>query len=31
MGESPADAPIDLRLLPRSAAIDGDGRLSVGG
>jgi diaminopimelate decarboxylase len=31
MGASPADAPIDLRLLPRSAAIDGDGRLSVGG
>ena len=25
------DAPIDLRLLPRTAAIDGDGRLSIGG
>jgi len=24
-------APIDLRLLPRTAAVDGDGRLSVGG
>jgi diaminopimelate decarboxylase len=26
-----ADAPIDLRLLPRSASIDGDGRLSIAG
>jgi diaminopimelate decarboxylase len=24
-------APIDLRLLPRSAAVDGDGRVSIGG
>ena len=28
---SAADAPIDLRLLPRSASIDGDGRLVVAG
>jgi diaminopimelate decarboxylase len=25
------DAPIDLRLLPRTAAVDGEGRLSIGG
>ena len=30
-GEASADAPIDLRLLPRTAAVDGDGRLSIGG
>jgi diaminopimelate decarboxylase len=31
MAEGSGDAPIDLRLLPRTAAIDGDGRLSIGG
>src|SRR5262245_66500061 len=24
------DAPIDVRLLPRTATLDGDGRLSIG-
>ena len=31
MADNSADAPIDLRLLPCSAAVDGDGRLSIGG
>lgn len=31
MGEGAAGAPIDLRLLPRSATIHGDGRLSIAG
>ena len=31
MADDSGDAPIDLRLLPRSAAVDGDGRLAIGG
>jgi len=31
MANDAADAPIDLRLLPRSAAVDAAGRLSIAG
>jgi diaminopimelate decarboxylase len=31
MADDSGDAPIDLRLLPRSAAVDDDGRLSLAG
>ena len=29
--DNAADAPLDLRLLPRTASLDGGGRLSIGG